>query len=61
MGDLGDFHEVVQFLLRTKAFPHIDQQFTLREAKQAQEFGARRANWKSHFKSRVIIAAEAGG
>ena len=36
MGDLGDFHEVVQFLLRTNAFPHIDQQFTLQEAKQAQ-------------------------
>ncbi|THE09523.1 alcohol dehydrogenase [Bacillus timonensis] len=37
MGNLQDFHEVVQFLLRTKAFPHIDKEFPLEEVKKAQE------------------------
>ncbi len=37
MGDLHDFHEVVQFLLRTKAFPHIDEMFPLKEVKKAQQ------------------------
>ncbi|MBS4210296.1 zinc-binding dehydrogenase [Bacillus sp. FJAT-50079] len=36
MGDLHDFHEVVQFLLRTKAFPHIDHVFPLKKVKEAQ-------------------------
>jgi NADPH:quinone reductase-like Zn-dependent oxidoreductase len=37
LGELHDFHEVVQFLLRTKAFPHIDQIFPLNEVKNAQK------------------------
>lgn len=37
MGDLQDFHEVVQFLLRTKAFPYINKEFPLADVKKAQE------------------------
>lgn len=36
MGDLQDFYEVVKFLERTKAFPHIDQEFMLGDADKAQ-------------------------
>ena len=36
MGDLQDFNEVVDFLLRTKAFPHIDQTFPLSDVREAQ-------------------------
>ncbi len=37
MGDLPDFYEVVKFLQRTNAFPHIDQEFMLANAGKAQE------------------------
>lgn len=38
MGDLDDFYEVVNFLLRTKTFPHIDKVFSLREVNKGQEW-----------------------
>ncbi|HLR70419.1 MAG TPA: zinc-binding dehydrogenase [Pseudogracilibacillus sp.] len=37
MGDLQDFYEVVKFLERTNAFPHIDQEYMLADAGKAQE------------------------
>lgn len=37
MGDLRDFHEVIVFLLRTRAYPHIDEVFPLEEVKEAQK------------------------
>lgn len=37
MGDLKDFYEVVKFSQRTNAFPHIDKEFPLNEARLAQE------------------------
>ncbi|KMK76877.1 zinc-binding dehydrogenase [Alkalihalobacillus pseudalcaliphilus] len=37
MGDLQDFHELVRFLERTRAFPHIDQVFQLEDIQSAQQ------------------------
>lgn len=37
MGDLHDFHEAVSFLLRTEAFPHIDEVFPLEKVQDAQK------------------------